>query len=300
MIRISDKQVSQIMLNSLQKNNSSLGEVLQQMSSGKRMTKLSDDPISAVKLINLERESSAISQYQDNISNVETSLSGQEVGLNSINASLKSMRDLVLWGANGTLSDDDRGGMIIQLQELQQSIVSSVNRCNEEGHYIFSGTRTDTPAMSASESGYRIDGNADTRMVTVAKGISIQSNLTAKELFDIGSGDNILNQIDRLIEEFKSPTDNFETAVSSTLDAIDQTESKVLGGLTTIGGRQNNLDLLDGSHEDNQLFVSTVTNDIRALDYSEASVRLTDFQSALQATQASYMKIAQLSLFERI
>ncbi|MCG6385000.1 flagellar hook-associated protein 3, partial [Vibrio fluvialis] len=74
----------------------------------------------------------------------------------------------------------------------------------------------------------------------------------------------------------------------------------VLAAMTEIGGRHNNLDLLDSAHGDNKLFVDKVTSDLSALDYGEASVRLSNYMAALQATQASYVKIDDLSLFDRI
>lgn len=111
-MRISDNQFSQMMLQSLQSNSAGLGKVLQQMSTRERLTKLSDDPMASIKLLNLERENSAIAQYQSNIANLKTTLSSQETHLDSVNESLKSMRDIVLWGANGSLTDQDRSGMI--------------------------------------------------------------------------------------------------------------------------------------------------------------------------------------------
>lgn len=63
-MRISDTQFSQMMLQSLQLNNAGLGKVMQQMSTGDRLTKLSDDPMASIKLLNLDREGSAIEQYQ--------------------------------------------------------------------------------------------------------------------------------------------------------------------------------------------------------------------------------------------
>lgn len=70
-MRISDNQFSQMMLHSLQSNSAGLGEALQQMSTGKRLTKLSDDPMASIKLLNLDRETSAIAQYKNNIENVK-------------------------------------------------------------------------------------------------------------------------------------------------------------------------------------------------------------------------------------
>ncbi|MEF1327938.1 flagellar hook-associated protein FlgL [Vibrio sp. M260121] len=299
-MRISDSQFSQMMLQSLQTNNAGLGHVLQQMATGDRLTKLSDDPMASIKLLNLERENSAIGQYQSNIANLKTTLSAQETHLDSVNESLKSVRDLVLWGANGTLTDEDRSGMIIELKSYRDSIESSFNAQDEEGHYLFSGTQTDMPAVSNVGGAYQVDGNSDKRVVTVAKGVTMDSNMTAKEILELGGGDNVLNQIDALIAEFENPSPNFQAEVDASLSAIDDTLANVLGAMTEIGGRHNNLDLMDSAHSENKLFVDKVTSDLSALDYGEASVRLSNYMAALQATQASYVKINDLNLFDRI
>ncbi|AUW05580.1 flagellar hook-associated protein FlgL [Vibrio campbellii] len=299
-MRISDSQFSQMMLQSLQTNNAGLGHVLQQMATGDRLTKLSDDPMASIKLLNLERENSAIGQYQSNIANLKTTLSAQETHLDSVNESLKSVRDLVLWGANGTLTDEDRSGMIIELKSYRDSIESSFNAQDEEGHYLFSGTQTDMPAVSNVGGAYQVDGNSDKRVVTVAKGVTMDSNMTAKEILELGGGDNVLNQIDALIAEFENPSPNFQAEVDASLSAIDDTLANVLGAMTEIGGRHNNLDLMDSAHGENKLFVDKVTSDLSALDYGEASVRLSNYMAALQATQASYVKINDLNLFDRI
>ncbi|HGH6024667.1 TPA: flagellar hook-associated protein FlgL [Vibrio mimicus] len=299
-MRISDTQFSQMMLQSLQTNNAGLGNVMQQMSTGERLTKLSDDPMASVKLLKLDREGSAIKQYQDNINMVKTTLSNQEVHLDSVSESLKSMRELVLWGANGTLTDEDRDGMISKLKSLRGSIASSFNARDEDGHYLFSGTKTDTAALNKTDAGYVFNGNSDKRVVTVAKGVTVESNMTAKDILDLGGGNNVLNQIDVLIKEFEKPGKNFKAKVDSSLKAIDDSLANVLCALTEIGGRYNNLDLMESAHSENNLFVDKVTGDLSKLDYGEASVRLSNFMAALQATQASYVKINDLNLFDRI
>ncbi|WP_332419037.1 flagellar hook-associated protein FlgL [Vibrio metschnikovii] len=299
-MRISDSQFSQIMLNSLQANNAGLGKVLQQMSTSDRLTHISDDPMASIKLLNLERESTAINQYQSNIANVKTTLSRQEAYLDSMNESLKSIRDLVLWGANGTLTDVDRDGMISELKSLKDSVESSLNAQDEEGHYLFSGTQSHSPAISRDGSLYAIDGNTDKRMVVVAKGVTMESNITAMELIGLEDNHNVLNQIDKLISEFSTPSEEFSATVEATLQAINNTSINVLSSMTEIGGRYNNLDLLNSAHSENKLFVDKVTSDLSALDYGEASVRLSNYLGALQATQASYVKINELSLFDRL
>lgn len=298
-MRVSDSQFSQMMLRSLQVNNAGLAKAMQQMSTGERLTKLSDDPMASIQLLNLGRESAALAQYKSNIANVKTALSNQEVHLDSVNDSLQNLNDKVLWGANGTLTDGDRAAIIIEIESLRDSVVSSFNAQDEGGRYLFSGTKTDSVSISNVSGTFTLEGNNDKRLVTVAKGVSMESNVTAKELLDLG-GNDLLTQLDTLIAEFRNPSAAFRATVDSTLDSIEATSDNVLAALTEIGGRHNNLDLLNGAHVDTKLFVDKIDGDLSALDYGEASVRLSRYMSALQATQASYTKIDSLSLFDRL
>ncbi len=300
MMRVSDTQFSQLMLTSLSKNNQGLGEVLAQMSTGQRLLKLSDNPIDSINLLNLERENSAINQYQDNINNVKTALSSQEVHLMAASDTLKDMRDTLLLASNGAISDVDRESYANKLVSLRDALISSFNVQDEEGNYHFSGTQSDVPAITPQPAGgYIFEGNSDKRVVTVAKGVTMEANFASQEMLDLG-GNNILNQIDAAITELQAPTANLNNTLQATLNTLDITHDNVLAAVTDIGGRHNNLDLMETSHGDNKLFVEAVTNDLEALDYGEASVRLNNYMAALQATQASYMKINDLSLFNRL
>ncbi|WP_318402319.1 flagellar hook-associated protein FlgL [Photobacterium leiognathi] len=299
-MRVSDTQFSQLMLTSLSKNNQGLGEVLAQMSTGQRLLKLSDNPIDSINLLNLERENSAINQYQDNINNVKTALSSQEVHLMAASDTLKDMRDTLLLASNGSISDADRESYANKLVSLRDALISSFNVQDEEGNYLFSGTQSDVPAITPQPAGgYIFEGNSDKRVVTVAKGVTMEANFASQEMLDLG-GNNILNQIDVAIAELQTPTANLNNTLQATLNTLDITHNNVLAAVTDIGGRHNNLDLMETSHGDNKLFVEAVTNDLEALDYGEASVRLNNYMAALQATQASYMKINDLSLFNRL
>lgn len=299
-MRISDTQFSKTMLQSLDHNNAGLGKVMQEMATGDRLTKLSDDPMSTIKLLNLDREGSAISQYKTNIANVNTTLSSQEVYLDSVNESLKHMRELVLWGSNGTMDPEARQGIVTELVTLRDAMQAAFNAQDEEGHYLFSGTKSDQPPLVIKNGQYVVEGNGDKRVVTVAKGVTMESNMTAKDILNLDGANDVFNMIDGLVAEFQSPTPNFRPKVEQALHSVDGTINNVLMAITEMGGRHNNLDLMDSAHGDNKLFVDKLTSDLSALDYAEASVRLNNYMAALKATQASYVKIDDLSLFDRL
>ena len=62
----------------------------------------------------------------------------------------------------------------------------------------------------------------------------------------------------------------------------------------------NALDLIQSNHIDNETLTTKVSSEIEQLDYAEASVQLTNLQNALQATQASFVTITGMSLFDRL
>ena len=94
-LRASDAQLNQLMTQSLQKNNLDINFVFEQMSTGKRIQSLSDDPIDSINLLNLERQLTAIEQYKTNVDNVKTNLSIQEGALQGIVDGFKRVRDLL-------------------------------------------------------------------------------------------------------------------------------------------------------------------------------------------------------------
>ena len=119
-LRASDAQLNQLMTQSLQKNNLDINFVFEQMSTGKRIQSLSDDPIDSINLLNLERQLTAIEQYKTNVDNVKTNLSIQEEALQGIVDGFKRVRDLLLWAKNGNLTDADRLGILTEIDALNK------------------------------------------------------------------------------------------------------------------------------------------------------------------------------------
>ena len=302
MNRVTNSQTTALMQRSMNGSALQLAKLMQQMSSGERITLPSDDPIASVRLLRIEREESSIEQYRKNIANVSGSLSTQEANLTSISDSMLSVRDLLLWASNGTNSSEDLAAMAEELSILKDTIFSFANVRDAEGRYLFSGTLTDTPALSYDEatSTYSATGNASFRQAAVANGVLVQENVTAVSLF--GSGVDMLNQLTGLITTLTDPAlDSSDPAVrqqiTDTLGALDDTHGRILGSVTELGGRQNALTLLDDSGQDVSLVNQKIQGELSALDYAGASIDLNNYQLTLNATQKTYLKINELSLF---
>ena len=302
MMRITNSQITSLMHNSMNTSSAELGKLVQQMATSKRILLPSDDPIASVRVLRVQREEASLEQFRKNIANVSGSLSTQEANLKSTSDAMLNVRDLLLWAANGSNTSEDLSAMAGELSIIEDTIFSFANVRDEEGRYLFSGTLSDTPALGfdAATQTYSITGNDKHRQAAVANGVLVDENVTAASVF--GAGVGMLNELRGLINTLQDPAlDATDPAVRQqvvdTLGALDDAHGRVMGSITDLGGRQNALTLLTDSNEDVSLVNQKIEGELSQLDYAGATIDLNNYQLALGATQKTYLKINEMSLF---
>lgn len=301
-MRITNAQITATMHNSMNGNSAQLGKIMQQLATNKRLLLPSDDPIASVRVMRVQREEASLEQYRKNIDNVSGSLSTQEANLTSMSDAMLNVRDRLLWAANGSNTSEDLAAIAGELENLKKTLFSAINVRDEEGRYLFSGTLSDTPAATydtATET-YSVTGNDKHRQAAVANGVLLAENVTAHSVF--GAGLDMLNELHGLVATLKDPLlDASDPAVraqiETTINQLDTTHNKLLATVTELGGRQNTLTLLSDSNDEVSLVNKKIEGELSNLDYAGATIDLNNYQLALQATQKTYLKINQLSLF---
>lgn len=301
-MRISNAQITAMMHGSMNTSSEKLGKLMQQMATGKRMLLPSDDPISAVRVLRIQREEATLTQYRTNIANVSGNLSKQEANLKAASDTMLNVRDLLLWAANGSNTSADLAAIANEMGNLERTILSFANVRDEEGRYLFSGTLSDRPAITfdAATQSYQLTGNDQYRQAAVANGVLVEENVTAAQVF--GAGVGMLNELNALVKLLADPALDandpaVQASITATLNSLDKTHGDLLGAVSELGGRQNTLTLLSNSNEDVSLVNKKIEGQLSQLDYATASIDLNNYQLSLQATQKTYLKINGLSLF---
>ncbi|WP_039914664.1 flagellar hook-associated protein FlgL [Cellvibrio mixtus] len=301
-MRITNAQITATMHNSMNGNSAQLGKIMQQLATNKRMLLPSEDPIASVRVMRVQREEASLEQYRKNIDNVSGSLSTQEANLKSISDAILNVRDRLLWAANGSNTSEDLSAIAGELENLEKTLFTATNVRDEEGRYLFSGTLSDTPSVTydAATETYSVTGNDKYRQAAVANGVLVEENVTAMNIF--GAGMDMLNELHAVVTMLKDPALDASdpavgTQIRATIDQLDVTHSKLLGNITELGGRQNTLALLSDSNDEVSLVNKKIEGELSQLDYAGATIDLNNYQLALQATQKTYLKINQLSLF---
>ncbi|MEN3031790.1 flagellar hook-associated protein FlgL [Chromobacterium amazonense] len=302
-MRISSNQYQSVVLLAMQNSSSGMAELLQKMSSGKSMLAPSENPIASVRLLRLQREEAALSQYRDNIGALKSRLSQNETLLGGISANLRDARDILVAAANPAPAEDLKA-MASPLVSLRDSILFAANTKDSEGRYLFSGSAVNSAAIKfdasqAAGSRYSFSGNTDRQQVTVGEGVTQASNVTLESM------PALLNQLDKAIATLQSPTLDSKdpavgAAVRATMDSVDSALSSVSGSISELGGAQNVLQTLDGNHNSLSLANQQSLLELGGLDYGTAYMNMGQLSMALQASQKAYGKVSQLTLFNVI
>jgi len=186
----------------------------QQLATGSRINRPSDDPAGAAELVQISDRNSQVDSFKRSIDSITGLLSTADSTLSSVVTVLQRAMSLGVEGANGTLSDSDRAAVAAELTGIQNQLISLANT-SYQGKFIFSGTAQTQPFVldPNSASGVRYDGNPGSNQITIGNGYQLQVNLPGSQIFS-GAGGDVFQALHDLIAALQTNT-NIDTAVNA-------------------------------------------------------------------------------------
>lgn len=143
-MRITNKMMTNNALYNINNNKNLMSTLEQQYSTGKKITKPSDDPIVAVRALKFRTNLSELNQYYEkNIPDALAWMDVTESALKTVNGIISSMNTYCNQGANDYPTAEDRDAIATNLEQLKGQLYQEGNT-NYAGRYVFSGYKTDT------------------------------------------------------------------------------------------------------------------------------------------------------------
>ncbi|HFK4760454.1 TPA: flagellar hook-associated protein FlgL [Citrobacter farmeri] len=309
-MRVTAQQSYVSMNQSFNKLSSDLSHVVTEMATGKSILLPSDDPIAATRITQINRQQSAIEQYQSNIDSASAGMSQQESILDGVNNSLLAVRDDLLQAANGTNTADSLDSLGQEIESLTQSMVAALNYQDEDGHYVFGGTINDQPPIVAVDDNgdgvtdsYSYQGNSEHRETTVSNGVEVDTNVAVSDFF--GSNLDVLNTLTSLSQELQDPSvdpadPQVQSDIANAIDVVDQASDSLNSSIASLGETQNTMSMLSGAQTDISTSNEQLVSSLSDLDYGPASITFTGLEMAMEATLKTYSKVSELNLFSVI
>lgn len=147
-----------------------------QMSTQKKVSRPSDDPVVSIRALRLRSNVTEVTQYYSkNIPDAESWLSVTEDALKNLTEIVTNMIKQCTKGSNGDLKPEDRQIILEQLKALGEEVYSTGD-ADYAGRYVFTGYRTDTSLSFDKEYNTlytiteQLDSNSITQMTKIDTG----------------------------------------------------------------------------------------------------------------------------------
>ncbi|MEO0574595.1 MAG: flagellar hook-associated protein FlgL [Pseudomonadota bacterium] len=185
-MRVSTQAFFNNSIANLQRLQTGLTDIQEQIATGRRIQRPSDDPVAAARLLDYRQSVETIDQYQRNTSLAESRLQLEEQTLTNYTNLLQRARELTLQAANATQDQQTRGFIA---EELRQSVLEALSLANTRDatdEYLFSGFQTGTQPYTRSGDTFTYNGDQGQRVVQVS---------ASRQLADSDPGDAIFGRI---------------------------------------------------------------------------------------------------------
>jgi len=164
-MRITFATVNRNVQRNLSRRYSDLVGYQEQLATGKRLRKASDDPVDVANTIKLRAKEVQLGQYKRNIQDGLAVMGVAASAMASMNDILHRTRELAVQAANGTYNDNDRMYMQQEVDQLYRQMMSVVNT-KFKGTYIFNGTNGNVPPYKIASSGCELTDYNNRTMAT--------------------------------------------------------------------------------------------------------------------------------------
>jgi flagellar hook-associated protein 3 FlgL len=269
---------------------------LQEMSTGKRVNAPSDDPLASAEMVGNQDQSTRVDQYLQNIDTLNSQVQTADTALGSVVTQLTQAISLGVQGSTGTVSDANRQQIAQNLQGIQAQLVQLANT-SVSGSYLFGGTANTAAPYTldpANPAGVVYNGNAGVNTVSVADGLSVQTNLPGNQLFQNGNGD-VFGSLQKLITALQTGNpSNAQTATNQLRDSLNA----VTGQRIFYGNAANQLNSTQTFLNQEKVNLTSQANTLIGADMAKAATDLTQAQTAYSATLAAAAKILPTSLLD--
>ena len=293
-MRISTAQYYKTNTEQLQSRQNRVAEVQAKLGSGKQILHPSENPSKADLISRLESAKERQGVYGKNLDAIQTRLTAEETVLTSMTQIMQRVTELTVQGATDTVAAEDRVVIAAEIKALRDELLNLANTQDINGNYIFSGTAVQAPAFVESSSGVvSYNGDYGRLEINVSDVRSVSINTIGPELFSSSDFATIDDLVTKLIGD-DGP------GIRAALTTVEDINNKLTTTYGAMAGRVVAIESQREILEDTELRLTELLQREDDLDYATAVTELTRESVALQALQASFAKLSNLTLFNFI
>jgi len=279
-------------------------ETLQdQLATGERLQRSSDDPVAASRLRMLARDErlAGIDAANARRTSEDMELAGN--ALESIGNDLIRARELALWAASETLGDTERRAIGEEFAQLRERILSSANARDAGGNALFGGETSGNAYEQAASGVVSYIGTTSAGQIDLGQGQLLSRGMTGPEALTFTSGATTTDVFAFLATAGAALAGGAADPAAAARDALpmlDDAIEALTRAQTVTGTRIAWIEVIQDRQIDQQQTRAQRTSDAGGVPFAQTVAELQQMLTVLEASQAGFTRLASLSLFNSI
>ena len=301
-MRITNSTLTTNFLRNISRNLKQMQKYQNQLSSGKEVTKPSDNPMLVSKIMDLNNNIMQNKQYNTNISDAIGWVETQDSALGGVTANLQRIRELIVYGANGTLADTDRAAIRDEVA-MEVDGLADVLNTNFDGRYIFGGQKTMSKPFEVVDGtlAYASGDNSNIKR-EISNGVTVElitdgNKLTSVDLGKTSPGNENLGELLKNILNAME-TGNTDSLSGDLLGDIDQHLDNVIRVRSSVGAINNRLEAAQSRNVAENINLTSLLSKREDIDIAEKYMEYSVMSTVYQASLSAGAKILQPSLLD--
>jgi flagellar hook-associated protein 3 FlgL len=292
--RITINAINNTVLADNQRTISRLANYQEQLSSGKRINQVSDDPGAARSALRYRAESMQTTKYLDNISKGDSFITASDAAMEQMSQVLNDAKSLAVQGANGTQDAASRKALGQSVDSLLTRLVDLANTVHD-GRYLFSGTATFTQPFARSADGTTVNygGNLDTFEVQIGPGSQVNVNQDGNTMFK-----QEVDIFGSLVELRNALRANDASKITGLIQTVDDAHAHMNDLHGALGGTEQRLELARNQLESAKVNLDGLVSAAEDADFPEVIAQMQLAQVALEAGLKAGAKVLRPSLLD--
>ncbi|HET9517400.1 MAG TPA: flagellar hook-associated protein FlgL [Actinoplanes sp.] len=289
--RITGNMIATRVLGNLQRSLSQVGELQEQLSSGKVLNRPSDSPTGTVAAMQLRSEVRSVQQYDRNATDAAAWLATIDTTLTAAIPQVTRVRDLTLQAMSAATGGTPNAleALAAEVDAVRESMISIANT-SYLGRPVFGGTTSGTVAFNPDGS---YAGNTDPVLRKINEGDPLQVDANGETVFGTGAG-----QLFAVMEQVADDMRNNPAALGANLALLNTASTRILTALADVGARYNRVEQTQQTGQDRLLSLQSQLSDVEDIDLPATIMEMQLQQSAYEAALGASAKVMQPSLMD--
>lgn len=291
-----------------QENLQRTDKLNRQISTGKVINKVSDDPYKAIKIMNLKNEIKYTEKYNYNIDEAVGWMNNTDSSLEEVGTVLGDIKDEIIKLGNGTYSAEEMKSIRAEMNEKIKELGETLNT-SHGGNHMFGGSDVeDLPIIIEEKDGIakltlNSKSNSQDLRAIISEGIDIDYNVSAKELLN-KDGKNLLESINKLssamnnIVNGKDVEANKAQVLGTIKDDIDTLFNHSVDIRTSFGVKVNTAEKIKELNDENIMNMKDVLSLTQDTDKVSAYIELKSAELIYQMSVQVGSRLIQPSIMD--